>query len=968
MALRSIARAGLSAAALLVSMPASSPAQSATGDIQGIVMEQAAGPLAGVSISVTNTGTAAFRVVTSGPDGRFAVPGLPAGTYDVLAMLEGFAAQRQERVTVRVGQTVVSNLELRRAVLPETLTLAEAPSNLEPRHSDASFRIDPIEVEHLPLAERNALDLLALVPGVTPPEQGAPTAGGVGAAYTTIVVDGLTETWPGVHAGPGASTTARPYGWSRLALQEAQVVLSGAMAEYGGGGTLGHIVSRSGSQIFSGRLFEEWRGGALTAATARGEQLGSSAHQFGGALGGPLAPGHVFFAAYDGLRSRHDQEVFLHVPDAQTLSPSVRDTLEPRVSNWTATARQDLLHVRTDHRLGAAGRVTLRYRQIDFDGHDAGDAGPQRAGDAAVPLGLRNRSVAGTTAGRLGSLALNELRVTYAHHTTDTGGRTGVPRADIHSNGALALRTGHHAFDARRRLRHVQLADTAMWSTFRHALRAGGDIEWFEREQEVTTGARGAYVFDSPAQVVGGVPSGTVGRYSQTFFVDGFDALRIRPDSRRVALFVQDKWLVHDTLSIDAGLRYERERWAAPGVTNPDPQLHASGIDTGTLGVDSGSWSPRLGLAWNPASRYVVRAAYSISHSRIPEGLVSSAHAYNGVSARALTLSAGAGAMPSWPDRLSAPPADARPSIVFFDNAFESPRFEHVSAGLEWAWMPSTSVGLTVLHVRGTRLPRAVELNVGAAFPATFTTEDGSVTAPRFMPGPFTAFDRIVQYESTAESRYSGMAMELRRQWGQGVIYRLAYTLGKATDTGPIATPVAFVGPPTARTIAAPAPASIGVAPSDHDSRHRLLATMLVRSDAIADLLGSLLEPVLDDWRAAAVYTLDYGRPYSATVFGDLNADSNSWNDLVPDTTRNEFRTPRIGRLDVRLSRDFPLGGLRLTGSVDVFNVTNSARHRLVDDTLYALEGTSLVRNPLFGERLDQVMPRTIQVGVALGF
>jgi hypothetical protein len=136
-------------------------------------MEQTAGPLAGVSISVTNTETSAFRVVTSGPDGRFNVPGLPAGTYDVLAMLEGFAAQRQERVTVRVGQTVVSDLELRRAVLPETLTLAEAPSNLDTRHSDVSFRVEPIEVERLPVASRDSLELLLWVPGVTSAQNGA---------------------------------------------------------------------------------------------------------------------------------------------------------------------------------------------------------------------------------------------------------------------------------------------------------------------------------------------------------------------------------------------------------------------------------------------------------------------------------------------------------------------------------------------------------------------------------------------------------------------------------------------------------------------------------------------------------------------------------------------------------------------------------------------------------------------------
>jgi hypothetical protein len=928
-------------------------------------MEQTAGPLAGVSISVTNTETSAFRVVTSGPDGRFNVPGLPAGTYDVLAMLEGFAAQRQERVTVRVGQTVVSDLELRRAVLPETLTLAEAPSNLDTRHSDVSFRVEPIEVERLPVASRDSLELLLWVPGVTSAQNGAlPSAGRIDAIYTTVVVDGLTEA--GLIAGVGESS-GRPYRWSRLAVQGAQVALGGTVAEYGGGGPVGNLVTRSGSQILSGRIFEEWRGGALTAATARGEELGLSGHQFGGAVGGPLAPGHVFFVVYDAMRSRDEHEVFLDVADVAALPPAALDRLLPLASNWWSTSGQDLLHVRTDHRVGPTGRVSLRYRQIDFDGYGGGAGGPQQAEDASIPVDLGGRSIAGTGAGRLGPMAFNEVRASYVHETVDAGGRTGAAQADIHSNGALALRTGHHASAPRRTLRHVQLADTAMWSTFRHALRAGGSIEWREREHDVRTGARGAYVFGSPAQFSAGVPSGPVGRYSQTFFADGSDSLLIRPDSRHLALFVQDKWLVHDGLSVDAGLRYERETWAQPGVTNPDAQLLASGIDTGTLNADSGTWSPRLGVAWAFSSRYVVRAAYSVTHGRIPESLVSSAHVYNGIDARAISLP-GAGAAPSWPARLNAPPAGARASIVFFDRGFEPPRFEHVSAGLEWAWMPSTSVGVTVLHVRGTHLPRAVELNVGAPFPATFTTVDGSLTATRFTPGPFDAFDRVVRYESSAESRYSGLSLELRRRWGQGVIYRLAYTLGKATDTGAIDADVGFVSPNGPRTIPVPVAAAIALVPADHDRRHRLVATTLVRSEAIADLFGSALEPVLDDWRAAAVYTLEDAVPYSAMVLGDLNADSNIWNDLAPGTRRNQFRAPRTGRLDVRLARDFSIGGVELTGSVDVFNVLNSAHYRLVNDTLYGLEGAALVRNPLFGERRDQIMPRTMQVGVAVGF
>src|SRR2546426_7935183 len=50
-------------------------------------------------------------------------------------------------------------------------------------------------------------------------------------------------------------------------------------------------------------------------------------------------------------------------------------------------------------------------------------------------------------------------------------------------------------------------------------------------------------------------------------------------------------------------------------VRNPDPQLAAAGIDTSVLSTDTNNWGPRLGVAWNPTPKYVLRGGRSEEHT-----------------------------------------------------------------------------------------------------------------------------------------------------------------------------------------------------------------------------------------------------------------------------------------------------------------------------------------------------------------
>jgi hypothetical protein len=146
------------------------------------------------------------------------------------------------------------------------------------------------------------------------------------------------------------------------------------------------------------------------------------------------------------------------------------------------------------------------------------------------------------------------------------------------------------------------------------------------------------------------------------------------------------------------------------------------------------------------------------------------------------------------------------------------------------------------------------------------------------------------------------------------------------------------------------------------------VSSVIYFTDSFASRRGGVLRAALDDWRISATYLLQGGLPYTASVAADLNGDRNIFNDIAPGTSRNAFRRGKEGRLNARAAREFALGGVRVTPSVDLFNVFNAAHGRQIDDTLYERSGTTLIANPRFGRRFSPEPGRTAQLGLSMSF
>jgi TonB-dependent receptor len=157
------------AVAFALTAASATAARAQAGTISGRIADSAGTPLAA---SVTLTGASPLGAY-AGPDGRFEISGVPAGTHRMITHYLGFLNDTTD-ITVEAGRTVRHNVVLRQnsrtlsTVVVNSARLNETISGALQEQKDADNIISVMsgdEIRALPNA--NAAEALARMPGVT---------------------------------------------------------------------------------------------------------------------------------------------------------------------------------------------------------------------------------------------------------------------------------------------------------------------------------------------------------------------------------------------------------------------------------------------------------------------------------------------------------------------------------------------------------------------------------------------------------------------------------------------------------------------------------------------------------------------------------------------------------------------------------------------------------------------------------
>ena len=965
----------------IIALARAAAAQTPTGSIDGVIVDTSGGVIPGVAVVLTHEATGVAREVVSDVQGLFRAPLLPVGLYTVKAMLAGFQPFETRGIALTIGQAVSVRIELKPGSIAESVTVrgpisASTPS-VDTTRSQMSSTISEVSIANLPVNGRNFIDFVLLTPGVTRDVRtGDISFAGQRGTLNSLVIDGAdtNNTFFGQTLGRTGSGRA-PYQFSQDAVQEFQVNSSAYSAEYGrAGGAVINVVTKSGTNTPHGTLFHFYRDKALNANDAINvvnNRAKSAYHynQFGGSYGGPIQKfRHFLFANYDGQRNTQPNDVFVTLPAGTTLDANGHAGLtriNALAQSWTRGQDQDVFLIKTDSQLTADKRLTLRYNHQNFTGKNFETGGPQNALEHTGDSRVRTRTLNAMFTGGLGSTMLNEVRVQWARDQEPGFANSDRPEAIVRQGGSTILTIGRNNFSPRETtISRGQIADTLTWMRGAHFVRMGADLQ-FDRILNYFPGNfGGSYQFNSLASFHLGTPSAAGERYVQAFAGAGTTGATTHPDINEYSGFVQDEWRARGDLTVHAGLRYDLQKFAKPAVRNPDPQLLTVGLDTSRLNTDRNNWGPRLGVAWSPGpKKYVVRGGYGIFYGRTPSIMVGTAHSNNGINVQTITFTGSLA--PTYPATFSAIPAGVtlpKPTIFVFDKAYQNPRLQQASTGVEYALSQRSAIALNYLFVHGDQLSRSTDINIGPVTPVTFTVANTGETLShyRFGAGPYSNFARIISFQSSAVSTYHGVTVEANRRFGE-LQARAAYTLGRVIDTVPDATAV-VPGTDDAKFASNPADFAADRAPGNNDQRHRVVVSgVFTSAQQGRGVLAS-------GWTFAAIFTAQSGQPYSAYVSNDINLDQNARNDFAPGTTRNQYRLPWQITFDPRIARDIPVRRATVQLVWEAFNLFNRDNISGVRTTLYNVSGTTLTTLSNFQQPSVSAGPRIMQLAAKLRF
>jgi hypothetical protein len=887
--------------------------QSNTSSIVGQVTDPKGLPVVGASVVVSNTDLSSKRTVLSDEHGNFRVAGLVPGALTVEGKAQGLATRRPVRVTLGLGSTVRVNLTLNVPRVEQRTTVSArsptvegntvAPPVNKEEASVSSFFAGQT-VTYLPNRDRDFSQFGQLGAGETADADG----NGVvvaGQRSTAIItqVDGVSFNDPlqGGRRGAGDGTFFLP----QTVVREFQIVRSGVTADVGGTNAgLINVATKEGSNRVRGEAFLTSRPGWATSADAFGHQLDNRQTTFGLSYGGPIRHDRIFY--YAGF-----EQDFLLAPYYLQFEPQAPGTIVPAsLTNLqgqiTEKHSPGAVFARIDSLLNEANTLNVLVAANRVSGSNIGGGSTRSITTLDNADSLSGQSVwsKASLTTVVNSHSFNQGVVSWAGDHRNMTPNSTAPEQSINGFGILggdAL--GPHIYTSNQ----LQLIDTLSISRGGALLDLGADFAYSPAYEQQEANLNGRFDYNSLANFEANLPR----RYQQTFATGN---TRYQGSVRGLEMFASGKLPLGKKLTMTAGLR-----WG--GQWNPQPQhTNAAIVTTTRIPSDLNQWQPRLGFAWTPLPKTVVRISSGIYDAPTPATIFHRVDVDNGLETvvadsyfdpQILPLVAGGShALPSPPAGLTTPAA----LVIGIDPAFRNPRSLQVAGTVEQEIKPQFTLSAGYLHGSTWRLQRRFDENLNS--PTSSSTD--LPIFPTTRPNP--SIGRLLVNQSQAHSDYNGLLLSSISQIGRRSQLTVNYTFSQTHDddsnTGPYGIDAALN----------PFDPKLERAYSAQDIRHVLNVSGIFNLP-----LGLKLNPI---------FLAQSGRPYTPIIGFDTQNDANDWNDraVIGGVTagRDSLRQPAFSDVDLRVVKDFTLKGVgrHLDLFMDVFNLIGTGNRNFGPESI----------------------------------
>jgi hypothetical protein len=896
--------------------------------VSGRVTDPSGSVVPGAQVSARHTDTNQTSETLTDREGRFRLPYLKVGAYEVTVSHPGFA-QAVRPVTLTVGSAFELAIALTVAGEQSTVTVDAEAAVIETARTQIAGTVSQSEVRTLPLNGRNFLDLALLVPGVSPtntasnqlfaetsavPGQGI-SVGSQRNFSNNFIVDGLSAN------DDAAGLSGVFYGLD--VVHEFQVVTSGGQAELGRalGGYI-NVVTKSGTNAVHADLYGYFRNQRFNAANPLSNtKLPGTQAQYGASLGGPVKQDRTFYFANFEQRSLNQSGLITIAPasvaaiDARLFAvgyggAQIATGLFPNpVHNTNFLGK-------LDHQFSGKDQFTVRYSLYDVHSNNSRGAGALNAVTASAGLDNTDQTLAVGNVATLSPHTVNETRGQFTYSTlnalpTDPIGPA-VSIAGVASFGTLSgSPTG-------RQNKLYEITDNLSHQQGAHALRSGVDFLYNDCTITYPRSIHGAYSFSSLANFLAGT-------YNNSGFTQTFGNTVVSQTNPNAGFYAQDEWKVSRRLTLNLGIRY-------------DLQFLKS------IATDTNNFSPRAGFAWSPfeSRRTVVRGGFGLFYDRVPLRALANALLSGGNTTTtgpnsqvSLSLSPTQTGAPVFPNILTTLPAGVLANFSTMNPWMQNAYAEQGSLEMEHQLGARATLSAGYQHLRGLHLIVSVNRNVPTC------AASGANNGCR----PNATFANNSQYSSLADSHYDGLHVSFVQRPTRWANYRISYTWSRSLDN---VGEFFFSSPIDNSNIWR------DYGPSDDDQRHRVVFDGAVHSHGF-QMSGMLQYYSALPFNITAGTTTIQGTTARPIVNGDFIGRNVG--------TGNDFFS-----LSTRISRTFALSERwRLEAMAESFNALNH-RNNLTKNGTFGAGAYPLVPSSTFGQVTAVNDPRSVQLALRLRF
>ena len=291
----------LSAAATFAT-PAS--AQNITSGVEGTVTDAAGAPVAGASVTVTDTRTNTARTLSTDGDGQFRTSSLaPGGPYTVTATATGFEGQTVENQFINISGNTDFTFELASTAAggsDNTIVVTGSRARVTQLAVGPGVAFGSAELEAFPSITRDVRDIIRLDPRVSlerSNEVDRISCLGGNDRSNTFTVDGIVQADVfGLNGTPFAARNSLPLPFD--VIEQTSVEFAPFDVEYSDfTGCLVNVVTKAGTNEFSGSAFVTYFDEGLQADEVGGvPQNAGRETRWGATLSGPIIPDRLFFS------------------------------------------------------------------------------------------------------------------------------------------------------------------------------------------------------------------------------------------------------------------------------------------------------------------------------------------------------------------------------------------------------------------------------------------------------------------------------------------------------------------------------------------------------------------------------------------------------------------------------------------------------------------------------------------------